>query len=148
MRYIIVIVTVFVFLISCKDKRESPKDPDTYYTCSMDPQVIAYKPGKCPICHMELTKAKKSNGEKKDEIQLSAQQIQLGNIMTDTIRTGTIGDQLVLTATLNFDQMKSSSVSSRIMGRVEKLYYKNIGDYVKQGSPLYDLYSEDLNNAK
>jgi len=97
---------------------------------------------------MELTKVKKSNGEKKDEIQLSAQQIQLGNITTDTIRTGTIGDQLVLTAILNFDQMKSSSVSSRVMGRIEKLYFKNLGDYVKQGSPLYDLYSEELNNAK
>jgi Cu(I)/Ag(I) efflux system membrane fusion protein len=34
------------------------------------------------------------------------------------------------------------------MGRVEKLYYKNLGDYVKKGLPLYDLYSEDLNNAK
>ncbi|MFY7840461.1 MAG: heavy metal-binding domain-containing protein, partial [Lacibacter sp.] len=76
-----------------------------YYTCSMDPQVIEHKPGKCPICKMDLTPVKKSNGEKKDEIQLSDQQIQLGNIQTDTIRSGTIGDQLVLTASLNFDQM-------------------------------------------
>jgi Cu(I)/Ag(I) efflux system membrane fusion protein len=44
--------------------------------------------------------------------------------------------------------MKASSVSSRVMGRVERLYYKNIGDYVKKGSPLYEIYSEDLNNAK
>lgn len=34
------------------------------------------------------------------------------------------------------------------MGRVEKLYYKNLGDFVKKGSPLYELYSEELNNAK
>ena len=135
-------------MYACKNKKEILKEPDTYYTCSMDPQVVEYKPGKCPICHMELTKVKKSNGEKKDEIQLSEQQIQLGNIHTDTIRDGTIGDQLVLTATLNFDQMKSSAVSSRVMGRVEKLYFKNPGDYVRKGSPLYDLYSEELNNAK
>ena len=97
---------------------------------------------------MELTPVKKSNGENKDEILLSEQQIQLGNIQTDTIRNGTIGDQLVLTATLNFDQMKATSVSSRVMGRIEKLYFKNLGDYVKKGAPLYDLYSEELNNAK
>lgn len=125
-----------------------PSDPDTYYTCSMDPQVIEYKPGKCPICKMDLTPVRKKNGENKDELHLSEQQIQLGNIQTDTIHNGTIGDQLVLTATLNFDQRKTSSVSSRVMGRVEKLYYKNLGDYVKQGMPLYDIYSEDLNNAK
>ena len=34
------------------------------------------------------------------------------------------------------------------MGRVEKLYVKNVGDYVAKGSPLYELYSEELNNAK
>ena len=148
MRYIFIsVIALFVFT-SCKSKNEVPQDPDVYYTCSMDPQVVEYKPGKCPICKMDLTPVKKSNGEKKDEILLSEQQIQLGNIHTDTIRNGAIGDQFVLTATLNFDQMKASSVSSRVMGRVEKLYYKNLGDYVKKGSPLYDIYSEDLNNAK
>jgi Cu(I)/Ag(I) efflux system membrane fusion protein len=114
----------------------------------MDPQVVEYKPGKCPICKMDLTPVKKKKGENKDELQLSEQQIQLGNIYTDTIRNGTIGDQLVLTATLNFNQLKSTSVSSRVMGRVERLFYKNVGDYVKQGTPLYEIYSEDLNNAK
>lgn len=148
MRYFIIIAMAFTFFISCKGKKGLSRDPDTYYTCSMDPQVVAYKPGKCPICKMDLTPVKKKNGENKDELQLSEQQIQLGNIHTDTIRNGVIGDQLVLTATLNFDQMKASSVSSRVMGRVEKLYFKNLGDYVKRGSPLYDLYSEELNNAK
>src|SRR5574343_248422 len=148
MRYIIIAAAALLLFASCKNKKETPKDPDTYYTCSMDPQVVEYKPGKCPICKMDLTPVKKKNGESKDELQLSEQQIQLGNIQTDTIRNGTIGDQLVLTATLNFDQMKASSVSSRIMGRIERLYYKNLGDYVRKGSPLYDLYSEELNNAK
>ena len=148
MRYIIIASIAFLFFSSCKNKNVAAKDPDIYYTCSMDPQVVEYKPGKCPICKMELTPVKKKNGEKKDELQLSEQQIQLGNIFTDTIRNGSIGDQLVLTATLNFDQMKASSVSSRVMGRIEKLYFKNLGDYIKKGSPLYDLYSEDLNNTK
>lgn len=148
MRYIIITATALLVFVSCKNNKETPKDPDTYYTCSMDPQVVEYKPGKCPICKMDLTPVKKKNGESKDELQLSEQQIQLGNIQTDTIRNGTIGDQLVLTATLNFDQMRASSMSSRVMGRVEKLYYKNLGDYVRKGLPLYDLYSEELNNAK
>ncbi len=148
MRNILFITAIFLLLASCKSKKEMAKDPDIYYTCSMDPQVKEYKPGKCPICKMDLTPVKKLNGEKKDEILLSAQQIQLGNIQTDTIGSGSIGDQLVLTATLNFDQAKSSSVSSRVMGRIEKLYYKNLGDYVKKGSPLIELYSEELNNAK
>lgn len=97
---------------------------------------------------MDLTPVKKSNGANKDEIQLSEQQIQLGNIQTDTIRNGTIGDQLVLTASLNFNQDKTTSVSARVGGRIERLYFRNIGDQVSKGAPLFDLYSEELNNAK
>lgn len=133
---------------SCKGKVETIKDANTYYTCSMDLQVIENKPGKCPICHMELTAVKKSNSENEDEILLSEQQIQLGNIETDTIRTATIGDQLVLPGTLNFNQMKITSVSSRVAGRIEKLYFKNSGDFVGKGAALYDIYSEELNSAK
>jgi Cu(I)/Ag(I) efflux system membrane fusion protein len=114
----------------------------------MDPQVVEYQPGKCPICKMDLTPVKKKKGEKNDEIQLSDQQIQLGNIQTAAIQSGTIGDRLILTGTINFDQSKTTSISARIMGRIEKLYFKNLGDYVQSEAPLFDLYSEELNNAK
>jgi Cu(I)/Ag(I) efflux system membrane fusion protein len=81
-------------------------------------------------------------------IKLSDQQVQLGNILTDTINSGMLGDKIVLTATLNINQMKTTSISARVMGRIEKLYFKNMGDYVKTGDRLFDLYSEELNNAK
>ena len=138
----------FIFLIACKDEHKHISDPDVYYTCSMDPQVVEYQPGKCPICKMELTQVRKSSTEQEDEIELSDQQIQLGNIQIDTLRQGAFGDKVVLTGTLNFDQMKTFSSSSRVMGRIEKLYYKNIGDYVRKGTALYAIYSEDLNNAR
>jgi membrane fusion protein, copper/silver efflux system len=125
MRYIIIIISALLVLSACKSKKEIGKDPE-----------------------MDAMQVQNKDAENKDEIKLSEQQIQLGNIHTDTIRNRTIGDQLVLTATLNFDQARASSVSSRLMGRVEKLYFKNVGDYVKKGSPLYDLYSDELNNAK
>jgi len=133
-----------------RDSMENMPGMDTglYYTCSMDPQVKEDKPGKCPICKMELTAVKKSSNQNADEIELSEQQIQLGNIHTDTINSSMMGDKIVLTATLNIDQMKTTSISARVMGRIEKLYFKNIGDYIKKGERLYDLYSEELNNSK
>ena len=143
------ILLVALQLISCNNKKhEGDVNADIYYTCSMDPQVVELKPGKCPICKMPLTPVKKSNNGNKDEIQLSEQQVQLGNIKVDTIRSGMIGEQMMLTATLNTDQMKSTSVSARVMGRIDKLYFKNVGDYVRKGDRLFDLYSEELNNAK
>ncbi len=40
------------------------------------------------------------------------------------------------------DESNTVSVNARIAGRIEKLYFKNTGDYVHKGDPLYDLYSE------
>jgi membrane fusion protein, copper/silver efflux system len=143
------ILVIALFALSCKNKKhEKHTDADIYYTCSMDPQVVESKPGKCPICKMPLTPVKKSNNGNKDEIQLSDQQVQLGNIRVDTIRSGMIGDKMILTATLNTDQIKTTSVSARVTGRIDKLYFKNVGDFVKKGDKVFDLYSEELNNAK
>ncbi len=149
MKQLFIISFIALLLISCNNKKhEGHVDADVYYTCSMDPQVVEPKPGKCPICKMPLTHVKKSSNGNKDEIQLSEQQMQLGNIIVDTIRSGMIGDQMILTATLNTDQMKATSVSARVMGRIDRLYFKNVGDYVRKGDRLFELYSEELNNAK
>lgn len=141
-------VLAMLFITACKNKKatEATKS-DTYYTCSMHPQIMQDKPGTCPICHMDLIPVAKSN-ETKDELMLSDEQIQLGNIQTDTLGHALAGDKIVLTATLTFDEMKVNTVSARITGRIDRLYFKNTGDYIKKGDHLFDLYSEELNTAK
>mgnify|MGYP003423044232 FL=1 len=146
-KYLIIIASVLFVLASCKSKKTTTVNKDEYYTCSMHPQIMQDKPGTCPICHMDLIVVKKTNTAA-DEILLNDEQIRLGNIQTDTIRNGMIGDKVILTATLNTDETKVNSINARIMGRIDRLYFKNMGDYVSKGAHLYDLYSEELNNAK
>jgi Cu(I)/Ag(I) efflux system membrane fusion protein len=151
MKYLLVSLLGILILASCQSrtKNTAKSDPDIYYTCSMDPQVVESHPGKCPICHMELTVVHKSQQpQHADEIKLSPEQILLGNIRVDTIRSASLGNETVLTGTVNFDQSALNAVGSRISGRIERLYVKNIGDPVSKGARLYDLYSEELNNAQ
>ncbi|HXB31320.1 MAG TPA: efflux RND transporter periplasmic adaptor subunit, partial [Puia sp.] len=140
------------FLLSCKHSStksvESAAISDVYYTCSMHPQIKEDKPGKCPICQMDLIAVPKTSMKANNEIHLNAEQIRLGNIQLDTIRSGNIGDKMVLAGTLNFNGQKLSSINTRVEGRIEKLYVKKTGDYIYKGEPIYDLYSEQLNNAK
>ena len=143
----IIFITLVLLSACSRKKKEVTVETGTYYTCSMHPQVMELKPGKCPICHMDLI-AVKGSPQKSGDLELSAQQIQLGNIQVDTIRSGSIGDEMVLNATLSIDQNRIEAVSARVSGRIEKLYYKNIGDYVPKGAKLVELYSEELNNAK
>jgi Cu(I)/Ag(I) efflux system membrane fusion protein len=145
-KYSVIILLCLFVLNSCKNKKQVVH-ADEYYTCSMHPQIMEDKPGLCPICHMDLIVVKRTNTAA-DEISLNDEQIRLGNILSDTIRNGMIGDKTVLTATLNADETNVNSVSARIMGRIDRLYFKAIGDYVAKGAHLYDLYSEELNTAK
>ncbi|MFN7117704.1 MAG: efflux RND transporter periplasmic adaptor subunit [Saprospiraceae bacterium] len=142
------LLIILLFGIIACNKTETNVEEGVYYTCSMDPQVIESQPGNCPICKMPLTKMEKGKTLPQGEIQLSEQQIQLGNIQWDTVGTGTLGDELVFTATLATDLTRTNTVSARITGRIDRLYFKTVGDYVRKGSKIIDLYSEELNNAK
>ena len=104
-KYLIIIASLLFVFVSCKNKKSALINKDEYYTCSMHPQIMQDKPGNCPICHMELIVVKKTNTAA-DEIMLNDEQIRLGNIQTDTIRNGMIGDKVILTATLNTDETK------------------------------------------
>src|SRR5438105_14225741 len=147
-KYLVAAFLVIVFATACKNKKQDvTAKADVYYTCSMHPQIMQDKPGTCSICHMELIAVNKSS-QPNDEITLSDEQVQLGNIQTDTLGHGVMGDKVVLTATLNVDEMKVNTVSARITGRIDRLYFKNTGELVKKGDHLFDLYSEELNNAK
>jgi Cu(I)/Ag(I) efflux system membrane fusion protein len=149
MKYFLIMMIAFL-TGACQGKKKEAVTggKDRYYTCSMHPQVMQEGPGKCPICGMELIPVKKGQGAAEGNLVLSDQQVQLGKIQVDTVGNGSVGDKMVLTAILKVDETRSISVSTRIAGRIEKLYYKNTGEYLRKGDKLYDLYSEELNNAK
>ena len=155
MKNSLTLLCFILLFVSCQNSEKTESADTThvghgnvYYTCSMHPQVMQEKPGNCPICGMKLIEVSKSSGSEKEDVVLTQQQIELGNILTDTVGNGMIGDKMVLTATLNADQRKIHAVSARLMGRIERLYFKDIGDYVKRGDKLFDIYSEELNTAK
>jgi Cu(I)/Ag(I) efflux system membrane fusion protein len=141
-----------VVLMGCNTKNKEDhsvhQDGESiFYTCSMDPQIKEDKPGKCPICHMDLTPMKKDNSAS-NEIALSDQQIKLGNISTQNIEetNSSLNENYTGVLTINQEQVKT--ISARAMGRIEKLYFKTTGDYVEKNQAIYQLYSEDLAIAK
>lgn len=147
-----ILLLLFAVLVACntKNKEDHSKhaaEENVYYTCAMDPQIKESKPGKCPICHMDLTPITKDDSAT-NEIALSDQQIKLGNITMQII--GETGNSLEenYTGTLTINQEKVKTISARAMGRIEKLYFKTIGDYINKNEAVYQLYSEDIAIAK
>ena len=147
MRLLISVIVMFLVASCSEPATQLSSEEGVYYTCSMDPQVHELKPGNCPICKMQLTKVSTIAGSGTDELKLSDQQVKLGNIIVDTIRNGSIRSDVLLPGTIVSDASSNQVISSRMAGRVDKLYYKIEGEYIKKGSKFMDLYSEQLNTA-
>lgn len=144
-RIIVPLLTLILALGCRRDPMKVVEDSGTYYTCSMHPQVVEPKPGKCPICQMPLIPVRKNTTTEVGELQLNDLQIQLGNIKVDSARIRMVQEELLLPGRIVLDQQQVTTISTHVMGRVEKLHFKNIGESVDQGQPLYALYSEELN---
>ena len=151
-KIISILIALVVIVTACQNKNSEDhskhnSDGISYYTCSMHPQIRMDKPGKCPICHMDLIPVK-NNGSEAEEISLSEQQIKLGNITTQTIEETQNRREESYTGMLTYNQNNIKTISARTMGRIDKLYFKTIGNYISKNEPLYVLYSEDIAIAK
>src|SRR6478736_814592 len=117
---------ILAFLIgafSCsQEKKQAAQEK---YTCPMHPEIVQDKPGTCPICFMDLVKV----GAAGDDglLTLSESQIKLANISTITV-----------------EKKETEVISSRVQGHIERLFFKEVGQRVLQGEPLYEIYSEQL----
>jgi Cu(I)/Ag(I) efflux system membrane fusion protein len=151
MKQILIIAALSVLLLNCSgDKSTNDQAHDhaaesTAYTCPMHPNVVQDAPGKCPVCGMDLVKKTNSSQTGSDyDLMLSDSQIRLANITTQKITSQPIGQTVVVSARIATNQDLSQVVSSRVAGRIEKLFTKETGRTVKKGEPLYQLYSETL----
>jgi Cu(I)/Ag(I) efflux system membrane fusion protein len=77
-------------------------------------------------------------------LMLSDSQIILANITTEKVSLKPISQTIQLNSKLVVDEERSEVISSRITGRIERLFIKETGRLVKRGEPLYELYSETL----
>lgn len=145
-------IILFSFLLTfaaCKKSVSVEAMPDNvYYTCSMDPQVMEKRPGTCPICKMDLVRIETDPNQKQGELKLSDEQIRLANIQTDSVRQRPLAEEITLSATLGENQNSVNVVAARISGRLERLFVRNVGEVVRIGQPLFELYSEQLAAAQ
>jgi Cu(I)/Ag(I) efflux system membrane fusion protein len=77
-------------------------------------------------------------------LMLTDTQLRLANITTQKVSMKPVGQTQLLNGVLAVNEESSQVISTRISGRVEKLFFKETGRTVRQGEPLYEIYSEEL----
>jgi Cu(I)/Ag(I) efflux system membrane fusion protein len=122
------------------------------WTCSMHPQIRQDKPGKCPLCAMDLILLKTSGTAMTvadpDEIMLSKEAMALADIQTTKVVKGNPVKDIHLYGTIQVDERLSRSQTSHINGRIEKLFVNFTGETIKQGQVIASVYSPELLNAQ
>ena len=77
-------------------------------------------------------------------LTLSDQDRVVVNLLIDTAAIKTMYEETILIGTAAVDERAINVISARVKGRVDKLLARNPGTYVKNGDPLYSIYSEEL----
>lgn len=152
-RFLMYSLFAILMLFSCRQAKTSQKvDQNTYFTCSMHPQIRVEKPGDCPICGMKLIKVTKATTSHTlldtGALSLTDQQIALAGIKTEEVKTEPGQGAAMLTGTVRTNETQAQVMSAKVSGRIEHLYIRTIGEKIALGTPLYTLYSEDLRLAE
>lgn len=139
-------------LAACKGETGKESHAGQLYTCPMHPQVIKDKPGKCPICGMDLVLKEANNelivdsGITRLTKPVNAQVIAAIPVISPE------GGSRIFSSEVNgiitYDTRKQTSISSRVSGRIEKMAIKYNYQAVKKGQLIMEIYSPDLAAAQ
>ena len=77
-------------------------------------------------------------------MHLTKHEREMINLAIDTAQIETIYETSDFTGIAAIDENNISNTSSRVNGRIEKLFVRNPGEEIKKGQLLYSIYSEEL----
>ena len=79
-----------------------------------------------------------------DMVHLNGRQRNIIGLEVDTAKVDILYETSDFTGIVKADENNLSSISSRVNGRIDKLYVRNEGEEIRKGQLLYSIYSEDL----
>ncbi|MHC4424595.1 MAG: efflux RND transporter periplasmic adaptor subunit [Planctomycetota bacterium] len=117
----------------------------TWWTCSMHPQIRQPKPGKCPLCFMDLIPASSEGGDiGPRQISFSKEAIKLMEINTTTVQRKFVTAEIRMVGKIDYDETRVKHITAWVPGRIDRLYVDFTGIKVQKGDHLVYLYSKEL----
>ncbi|AZQ84202.1 efflux RND transporter periplasmic adaptor subunit [Colwellia sp. Arc7-635] len=122
-----------------------------YWVAPMDANYTRDKPGKSPM-GMDLIPVYDDGGKGPDEgagtIRISSDVVNNLGVRTSTATYKSLHTEIKTVGYVAYDEDRLVHIHPRVQGWIEKLHVTAIGDPVKKGQPLYEIYSPELVNAQ
>ncbi|WP_076538194.1 efflux RND transporter periplasmic adaptor subunit [Shewanella sp. UCD-KL21] len=123
-------------------------EPTIKYVCPMHPHIVSDTQGTCPICGMNLEKVTLGAATEEIVVGVSGGMQQALGMRTQQAEKDTLWRLVKTIGTVEYNQDNISHVHARVTGWVEKLHINNVGQKIKKGQLMYELYSPELINAQ
>jgi len=120
----------------------------TFWTCSMHPQIQQPKPGKCPLCAMDLIPIGGAESKIAGSIEFTPEAVKLMEIQTSLVQRKQISTQIKLIGKLDYDQSRIKTITAWTNGRIDRLFVDYTGMSVRKGDHMVELYSPELISAQ
>ncbi|MHC4871980.1 MAG: efflux RND transporter periplasmic adaptor subunit [Planctomycetota bacterium] len=119
------------------------------WTCSMHPQFKLPKPGKCPICYMDLIKLEQGSSDSEERsLALGPNAAKLIELETAEVQRRFVDAEIRMIGKVDYDETRVSYISAWVPGRLDRLFVNYTGIAVRKGDHMVEIYSPDLLNAQ
>jgi Cu(I)/Ag(I) efflux system membrane fusion protein len=128
---------------------EATGDQQQWWTCSMHPQIRQPKPGKCPICFMDLIPVASSGSDLGErQVSFSEAAIKLMEIATAPVERKFVTTEVRMVGKIDYDETQVKNIAAWVPGRIDRLYVDFTGITVNKGDHMVELYSPELISAQ
>ncbi|QSX29955.1 efflux RND transporter periplasmic adaptor subunit [Shewanella cyperi] len=117
------------------------------YVCPMHSHIISDTPGTCPICGMQLEKVE-MQAHQEVQVDVSGSMQQALALRVAPVERQTLWKYVRTVGQIDYDESQLQHIHARVSGWVDKLTIEAVGDRIKRGQLLYELYSPELINAQ
>ncbi|WP_309893674.1 efflux RND transporter periplasmic adaptor subunit [Archangium sp.] len=122
------------------------------YQCPMHPSIVMDQPGKCPICGMDLVPMTPVSAAPGDAapveglapVTIDPSRQQLISLRTAPVTQGKVGGTWRTNGRVVMDETRVRRVTLKVPAFVERVYADFTGKPVRQGEPLFSVYSPEL----
>ena len=117
----------------------------------MHPQIRQPKPGKCPLCGMDLIPVESDDGtdsigQRKLVVSQAAQKLM--DIQTAPVQQKFVTAEIRMVGKIDYDETRVKYITAWVPGRIDRLYVDYTGVTVNKGDHMVYLYSPELLSAQ